>query len=686
MATTPSSKRPERARCGRVLDLRELESWPTVDAAQIRDRALRQRYERLQRAVTLFAAGTSLQEVLDAGQVGERWFFRLLECCRRTAPDGAVLGFRALVWRTCVTPPIRVRERSAKLANPSAGYSGYFRKLLRDKPEIERGLVAGLRRLGKDRLMPNKLDFRGVHRLLVRECRCAGLTDQDYPLNTVAKARNPLRIWLRTDFMSRYAIDWFSREVGPDAAQAAAYARGNGQDTRLEGAYSGVQIDEMTVDVLARYRLLNATGDWEDIDLERCQVIRVIAMGSSANLAWSLVVARQVAAHDLTAVLWHAINGPPRAERVIPGLEYHPDGGYPANAIPELRFRVPSVIYIDNALAHLADAFQRLVAVHWGAVVRIGRPGTPQERAEVESQIKLMATQLLHQLPATTGSAPTSSLRKRAARPVSHRLVVDELEQSIDVYLANKNGLPAAAAGYIAPLERLRRQVSAGVVDAAVLPVASRRAHLFYGPTRVTVRVDLKRGRRPFVNFLGVRYSSEALQNSFALVGKPFVARCDPRDLRTIWLYECGTGHEWGCLSALGRWGKFPHDMRIRKLFLMLKRAAELGERADDAPLEQLYGYLRSKASSDRRDASRLAYLMRYLERWVDTSDPAVQRACIDWRQAQAAANEPLPLSAPALPVNGSPSCLGASHTPTDPEPPPVVLAFPPTSRVRVRR
>jgi putative transposase len=688
MATTPSSKRLERARRCRVLDLEEVESWPTVDVAAIRDPAIRQRFERLQRAITLFASGASIQQVLDAGRVGERWFFRLLESCRRTAPDGAAFGFRALVWRTCVTPPIRVAERSAKLANPSAGYSGYFRKLLRDKPKIETGLVAGLRRLGKNRLMPNTLDFRGVHRLFIRECGSAGLTEHDYPLNTVAKARTPLRTWLKTDFMSRFAADWFSCEVGPDAAQAAAYAKGNGQDTRLEEPYSAWQIDEMTVDLLARYRLLNETGDWDELDLERFQVIRVIALGSSVNLAWALVIARQVAAHDLVAVLWDAIHGPQPVERVISGLSYHPDGGYPANVIPELRYAVPGVIYIDNLLAHLADAFQRLVAVLWGAVVRVGRPGTPQERGDVESQIKLMATQLVHQMPAATGSEPTSSLRKRAARPVSQRVVADELEQTIDVYLANKNGLPAAAARYIAPLERLRRQVSAGAIKVAVLPVASRRAHLFYRPTNVTVRVDLKRGRRPFVNFLGVRYSSTALQNSFSLVGKRFVARCDPRDLRTIWLYECGTGHEWGCLSALGRWSKFPHDMRIRKLFLSLKRAAELGERADDDPLEQLYHHLRNRASSDRRDASRLAYLMRYLARWVDGADPAVQRACIEWKQAQAAANEPLPLPPPSRPEKGS--VPGQSprdgSVSVDLEPPPVVLAFPPTARGRIRR
>jgi len=640
MTTALPSPPHRRTRLGRALDLAALESWPTVDPSQIANIEDRHRYEKLKDAVELYAGGALVADVILVARVGQRRFYRLLARCLAFAPDGRPWGFRCLVTRTAGAAPVRIKARDEQTSRASAGYGGYFRRLLREYPKIESGLVAALKRQGKDRLMSNTLDFRGVHRTFLRECKEAKLTDDDYPFNTESQARVPLRKWLKTDFMAVHAVSWFAHEVSPDAAQSAAYGQGSGQDTRLEEPYAAWQIDEMTADVLARYQIVNETGDTDDVDLDRFMVIRVIALGSSANLSWGLVLARQVAAHDLIAVLWDAIAGHGKAEAVVPGLDYNPDGGFPATAIPQLQYAVPSVIYVDNALAHLADALQRLVTTLWGATIRIGRPGVPQERAEVESQIKLMAHQLLHQLPATTGSHPRAAVRKRAKRPVQHRLVASELAHTIDVYLANKNGLPAAAARYIAPLERLRRQQDAGAIKVNTLPVALRRAHLFYSPAKSTVRADLKRGRRPFINFMGVRYTSEQLQRSFGLVGKVFSVRCDPRDLRTVWLYERDTGHEWGALNAMGRWGKFPHDMRIRKLFLLLKRKAELGERADDAPLEQLYQYLRNRAKTDRRDATRLAYLMRYLEAWTDAPEAAVQEACHAWRAAQEAAND----------------------------------------------
>ncbi len=651
MTTALSSAPHKRTRLTRELDLVALENWPAVDSSGIADADARKRYDQLKNAVELYASGKPVRDVVLVARVNSRWFYRLLAKCQETAPDSRPRGFRALVERTCTKEPIRTKPRSDDITNPSAGYSGCFRKLLRDKPAIEEGLISGLKRLGKDRLMPNTLDFRGAHRLFLRECKKAGVTDEEYPLNTEMQARRPLKNWLRVDFMASNAVAWFAHEVSPDAAQSASYGQGTGEDTRIEEPYSHWQIDEMTVDVLARYQLITETGDTDDLDLDRFMVIRVIALGSSVNLSWGLVLARQVAAHDLVSVLWDAIHGHAKVEAVIPNLDYHPDGGFPATAIPELQWAVPSVIYVDNALAHLADAFQRVVMHLWGATVRIGRPGVPQERASVESAIKLMAHQLLHQLPATTGSHPTSAVRKRAKRPIEHRLVASELAHTIDVYLADKNGLPAAACRYISPLERLRRQLAAGSIKVATLPVASRRAHLFYTPFKAKVRVDLDRGRRPFINFLGVRYSSNVLGQSYGMVGKPMTVRCDPRDLRTIWLYHPDTGHEWGSLSALGRWGKFPHDMRIRKLFLLLKRKAELGARADDNPLEQLYQHLRSTAPTQRRDATRLAYLMRYLEGWAEATDPGVEHACQNWRKAEEAAND-----AQSLPLDRSAS------------------------------
>lgn len=629
------------------LDETELKSWPPVDEEQILDADDRARYRRLAGAVEDYAQGRSLAKVLEKAKVGRRRFFRLIALCRAVGADGRVHGMRALVERSCIRTPVRTTGRSEHEGlKETAGYGGLFRKLLRDYPDIEPKLVAVLRRKGQHRLSPNTLNFRLVHRAFVKICGEVGLTEGEYPLNTVSQGRASLRRWLKTDFMSRHAVAWFAAEVGPGAAQAAAYGQGTGQDTVPEPLYAAWQIDEQTVDAHARYDMVGDTGEIHSVEAERFQVIRVVEIRAGAQLAWSMVLARQVSAADLIAVLWDAVNGQEPARQAVPGLSYQPGAGFPATVIEELRFALPSVIYLDNALSHLAEALQRLVMDLWGAKVRLGRPGVPQERAKVESEIRQLTHRLIHQLPAATGSSPRSALRKRAKRELKHFVITAELAHCIDTYLANLNTMPSAACHYDSAFHWIRRQLEAGRIQLVYLPVSKRCPHLFYPPTIGAVRADMDRGRRPFVNFLGVRYSSDALSKCFNLVGSRFAIRCDPRDLRVIWLYELGSGHEWGPLQALGRWGAFPHDLRIRKMFLLFKRKAEFAEGPADEPLERLYAHLRDGASRSRQEATRLAYLMTYLERWTDAPE-SIANACHVWRAAQDAANDAASLALP---------------------------------------
>lgn len=675
VARSNSRGTPRNARIDEV----ELKAWPTVDESQITNADDLARYRRLAQAIEWYSQGRTLAIVLEQAKVGRRRFFKLLQKCRSRAPDGQPRGLRALVERSCIATPVRTSDRKEDpKQKESAGYGGLFGKLLRDHPKIERELVAKLRRKGQHRLAPNTLNFRHVHRTFIAICRNE-LGEDDYPLNTRSQGRTPLRRWLRKDFLPRHVIAWMAAESGPDAAQAASYAQGSGQDTAPIPVYKAWQIDEQTVDVLARYDMISESGDVESLDTERYQVIRVVEVRGGANLAWLMVIARQVGAHDLVAVLWDAVNGQEPARAVVQGLSYQPGGGYPAKVFSELHFALPSVIYLDNALAHLAEALQRLVLELWGATVRVGRPGVPQERAKVESDIKVMTEQLLHQLPASTGSSPRSTLRKRASRPVNQRLDCAELAHTIDTYLANKNVSPSAACHYDTPFHWIRRQLEAGRLQPVYLPVAKRYPHLFYSPTIGTIRADMDRGRRPFVNFLGARYSSDVLAGSFHLIGTKFAIRVDPRDLRIVYLYEIGTGHLWGPLQALGRWGAFPHDLRIRKMYLLFKRHAGFSEGPADDPLERLYSHLRARASTNRHDATRLTYLMNYLEGWTDAPQ-SIATACQVWRAAQAAANDAATLALPP------PACVQAAQQPQAGTPPAKAPApsveMPPTGRI----
>jgi hypothetical protein len=152
------------------------------------------------------------------------------------------------------------------------------------------------------------------------------------------------------------------------------------------------------------------------------------------------------------------------------------------------------------------------------------------------------------------------------------------------------------------------------------------------------------------------RYSSSALGKRFDLKGRTMYVRADFRNVRTVMLFD-EKGKEFGPIQALGQWGTFPHDIRIRRIFGKLKRDSELGPRADDRPLEALFAHLRRKAPRDPNAALQLTYLFEYLRRHEYAMGPDMSQAMTDW-QAVAQAGEtiailPVTDAGPATPPGG---------------------------------
>lgn len=643
----------ERALRAVPLQYRDLSTWPLVDESLLSSED-RKRLARYQRALEVKLAGRSNADAAKLAGTTVREFSRVLKRCVAIHPDGRIWGLRALLKGTRVFAPKRTAQHQNFDAHPKAGFSGLFNKLLEEHPSIERDLVFALTTARQQMPSLNKLSTRQIHRIFLKLCTDAGIGEDEYPFNTQHKARRTLRNWLQSVFLPKHAAAWTRAEHGDQAGQAFGYQGGDGSSTRLLGAYRIWQMDEVTIDQEGRYELPNAKGDWEQIELRRCSAIRLIEIGTTSTLAWKLVLAPQPTAEDLLTVIWDAMNGPPKVPAAVPGLDYMEGAGYPANVHPQLRYAEPSIIELDNALSHLSDKLQTLLLGTCGSVIRLGKPATPQARANIEAKFKLQAQRVVHQLPSTTGSGPQDPVRKKSKVPVDKRVLVNELEHVLDVYQANENATPAAGAGYEAPLERLRRQIEAQAIKVNYLPVARRKPHFFNSLHRVSLKVDVDRGRRPHINFLGARYSSPQLQRAYTLVGVPLWVRFDPRDLRTLIVFQ-DDGTEFGAVTALGQWGRFQHDTRIRKLYLKLKRAGELVERPEDGPLDALLAHLRAGAPRDRTKGLQLANLMNTLSRPMVGAERA-QEAAEDARREQAALEafdtvaEGTPEAAPAMP------------------------------------
>jgi hypothetical protein len=490
-----------------------------------------------------------------------------------------------------------------------------FERLLRDHPAIREGLIDALGRAGREAYQPNTMKGRQLHGKFVALCVEAGMSEK-YPLNTTEKARRSLHEWVKRVYLPQHSHAFVKGEHGQDAATAFDFQVDG--DARRAPAQKWVEweLDEVKIDVTARYELLSS--DFVPLCLELPRIVAIVCKdnGSGVVPAWKLVLAREVNVGDLLEVLWKAVSGPSKVEAAVPGSDYMDGAGYPTVVLPALRYTMCRTLKLDNALAHLADDLRNAVEKTCGCKVILGKPKTPLERARIEAEFSAMARKVMHQLPGTTGTGPKDPKRKKAAVPPEGLIRVEELEHTMDVYFANRNGLPHAASNHVAPLESLKYALSKGLLDPVVLPPDKRHAHAFGFRREGTVRADLSKGRRPFVNFLKLRYRGPALTAFAGYVGKKLIVRASPLDLRTIVVFDLN-GHELGVLRAEGKWGVLPHDLRIRNLFQKLRRANSLSEQAEDQPLRALFAHLNKGARRDKTKAAQMAYLFQYLKGFV---------------------------------------------------------------------
>lgn len=587
-------------------------TWATVDENDIRSAKNRAKYKRRRDAAIVFGNTRNCKEAAQIAGISERNFRRLWSRCCEMAPDGRPWGFRGLIPNKVIRQATRRGLLRSVKGVPTKGFGGSFEKLLLDQPPIRTGLVAALGRLGPEAYRPVTMKGRQLQLQFERLCREAGLTENDYPLNTRERCRRSLPEWVKRVYLPRYAFSYVKGELGQDAATGFEFQR-DGEARRPPAmAWDEWQIDEVKIDVYARFEFLSS--DFVPINLELPRIVAVVVKdtGSGGVAAWKLVLGREVNVGDLLEVLWMAVSGPPKVQSSVPGSDYKDGAGYPATVLPALRYAWPQKFALDNALVHLANDLRNVVEKIGGCKVLLGKPKTPLERAEIEAEFSALARKVLHQLPGTTGSGPSDPKRKKAAQPLEGLIRVEELEHTLDVYFANRNGLPHAASNYVAPLERLRHNLERGLLNVVVLPPDKRHAHVFGLRREVTVRAELGRGRRPFVNFLKMRYRGPALTAFTGYVGKRLVVRASPMDLRTIVLFD-EQGCELGVLRAEGKWGALPHDLRIRRLFLKLRRDNSLSKQAEDDPLRALFAHLNKGAQRDATQAGQLAYLMRYL-------------------------------------------------------------------------
>ncbi|WP_243860181.1 MULTISPECIES: hypothetical protein [Burkholderia] len=593
-------------------ELSDIQQWPTIDESALSEQARSQLARRVT-AMMLFLDGhTPLREITRQTGVGFNDLYRMFERCVARHEDGRIFGCRALIpYRHTRAYERRAPVTSCREGDVS-GASGAFQQLLRRYPDI----AHWIERRVADRSR-KQVTLTEVHRQLCRlhgaflaQCRQAGIQSHEYPFNQKHLGERSLARHVRTLTYQHFG----SASKAAGAQQVRHQWRDDPSAVRKPATYpyDVVEFDGHKIDVRLTLRIDDPFGFETLLVLHRIWVLLLLDTASRAVIGYGLALGREYNKDDVAAALQATLTPHRPRESKIPALRIRPGGGFPSTVIPQTAWACWNTLRFDAAKSHFAKATLERLTTIVGCTTDNGPLGQKNERALIERFFDQLASHFAHRLPATTGRDPQSieRLLNDVGEDASVMMTLDELEDVIDVVLANYNGEPHTGLGGRTPLEAMQFQLAKGEELLRTLPVVRRGTLCLLQEARVvTIRGNVSRGERPHINFEYVRYDSRLLSSMAGLIGQQLRIYFNVKDIRHLHAFFMD-GSELGVLTAARPWCFSPHSLRVRQEIFSLIRQRKLACREGSDPVAAWFAYKKEQARRHTRDANDLARML----------------------------------------------------------------------------
>ncbi len=604
---------PIRTRRTLTVDERRIDAWPQVDQSKICSSSDRELFERRRQAIAGYIKCEGLVSLTQNWGICAKEIRRMTARCLVLCPlDGRIWGFRALVPNIRIEPYIRLAERD-KSSVSRAGYSGMMSRLFRRFPAIWEKVSQAYLNVRKSRTeakMP-RVPMRSVFRTFIRECRSAGIEPTEYPFAVKNLGRRSLadhldRLW------KTHLTELVRGRNGANAARLLSTGTGVKSTNVVLLPYQRVIYDAHRADAYVTVLIPHRDGGFILVTIERPWFLVIMDIITRAILAWTICIDPEVSAADVLRCVRQAVTPSDRPELTIPGLVYNQKGGLPGWVFPSLKWAVWSELMYDNAKPNISEWVRNKITSVLCSAVNPGPVRQPEHRALIERLFETLEEHSGHVLPSTTGSSPSDSRRtdpEGNARRYEIRL--SQLEEVMAVVVADYNGTPHEGLGFRTPIEQLAYFVEEQVIIRHVEESDRPNLGLLNIEFLCTVRGNIKKGRRPYIQVLRERYSNELLAQMPELIGTKIRVIADEDDMRSVRSFLVG-GRDLGTLRALGKWREVKHSLRTR-LATNRRYARKILHEADSVePVEALLDHLsRAGAKTSRRAAGEYERVRR---------------------------------------------------------------------------
>lgn len=577
--------------------------WPQVMESEIEEPRL-EKYRAQADAMRLYFANEPVSQIELATGVSRKELPRLAKKCLLPSHDGTILGFRALLPYVRIKTYERIAAVKQKFPEQRAGHSGALGALLVRFPDIEDTLVKHVRQDARLKLIPEfKLRPRDLHRLFIQLLKSKGMQNSEWPFNTKYRGIRSIEIYMRGVLDRNFARSIMMRE-GQEARAHINVGTGYESFLTYDEPYDAVEIDAYNIESHLSVAFRTPEGTETDLLLERLWLIAAVERFSTAILAYTVVYRSEVTTDDVLRVIREAATAKWAPKNLtFPGLHYPAGGGLPSGILPGAHGAIWTTTLFDGALAHLSKAVHERARKTLGFVINWGAVGHFERRPNVERSFNQIARDLFKRLPSTTGSHPRNGRATNAEeKAVRHRIRAVDVEQLLDVAIAQHNATPSEGISYLSPLEALRYFLEDQDQRYLVRHLPTREyeaAKTFSCREEVTVRGGPNTGRRPYVQVDRVHYSSPVMANAGHLVGQSLIVEIDEDDMRQIRVF-LKNGAELGFLKAQGKWSLTKHSRRTRKAINSLASRRVITISEFDDPVQVYLRHL-SKPTEDAK-------------------------------------------------------------------------------------
>lgn len=607
-------------------NLRYLSNWPTVDSTAISEK-YRAKFIANCEAIRLLIEEEhiSLVRIREMTGIHPKTLYQLVRRCWSKHDDGRINGFRGAIPYARIKEYERIQPVSSN-PNSKGGLSGAFTLLLQTHPSLKKLIsrAANQRKKKNPSQREARYSLKRLHKAFLQQCRAVGIKPNQYPFTQELLGIRSLAAHLRklsTQTFEKAASKAGAKHIGAPASNIADSA------PAATRAFEVVEFDGHKIDLRITVRVDDPYGMEQLMELHRIWILVLLDVASRAIIGYSLALGKEYNKDDVAEALQAALTPHRSRTYKIPGLSVRNGGGYPSEVIPATEYACWDWFRFDGARAHLAhDTLDRLIQVV-GCWPDNGPPGEPDERPFIERFFSLLAEHFAHRLPGTTGNNPDAieKILNDPGSDISLLVELDEMEEMIEVLIADYNGESHGGLGGRTPLEAMVHLVNKQQGFIRTLPKRMRADLCLLQEAReLPVRGSIKNGVRPHINFYGVRYTCDVLSNNPSLIGKKVRIYFDVRDIRSVRAFF-NDGAELGILTAARPWCYTPHSLRVRQEILRLIRTKKLQYREGEDPVQAWRKYRHAQGKNNKRAANDLAIANRQ-ERSVREQEPAFER------------------------------------------------------------